>query len=354
VDLIAVGILREGTSTEGETTPIGTGPFRVRVFDRDGEIRLDAFDDYYDGRPVAEGIDIVVAPDAGSREAALEAGEIDLAINTSFTPEALARLGAPGASTRIASGPGGAVSYVAVNTERGPLADERVRKALAYATNRWEVVDALLGGRARVASGPLPPGHWAVAAIEPVPFDPDAARALLDAASGESPLTLEILTSTSAADVAVASVFQESWKRVGVEVRIARAEPAVFFDRLTYGEFDTALHRFTGGNQFTTILKGAFHSRSIHVRGRGGGEINYARFSDDELDALIDRADTSANRTEQRELYAMIQDRIANAAPWIPLWHPDNIAVLGPRVGPIELNPGGDFYCLRAGPIDGS
>jgi ABC-type transport system substrate-binding protein len=146
-------------------------------------------------------------------------------------------------------------------------------------------------------------------------------------------------------------VLQESWAQVGLDTRILSAEPAVFFDRLTYGDFATAIHRFTGGNQFTTIFKGAFHSRAIHVRGHRGGEINYARFSDPQVDALIDRAETDAPRSERLGLYGEIQRRIATASPWIPLWHPDNVAVVGPRVGPFALNSGGDFYCLRSGPL---
>jgi peptide/nickel transport system substrate-binding protein len=351
VDLVAVGILPEGSSPDPHSMPIGTGPFHVAMFDRDGEMRLDAFDGYFAGRPVAEGIDIHVLADAVSREAALTAGEIDVAINTYFTPESLARLGAPERSTRVQSSPGGAVHYVALNVEKGPLADTRVRRALAHAINRLEIIDALFGGRAQLASGPLPPNHWAAASMAPTHFDPDMARHLVHEALGGAEVTVEILTPTGPADIMLASVFQESWRRIGVNAHVTSAEPAVFFDRLTYGDFAAGLHRFTGGNQFTTIFKGAFHSRAVHFRDRGGGEINYARFSDSETDALIDRADVSSDRAERLALYAEIQRRIASAAPWIPLWHPDNIAVLGPRVGALDLNSGGDFYCLRGGPL---
>jgi peptide/nickel transport system substrate-binding protein len=349
VDFVAVGIIP--ADTNAETSPIGTGPFLVETFDRDGAIRLDAFDSGVSGRPATDGLDLLVIPDATTREAALIADEVDLAINTAFTPEAITRLGAPGSATRIVTAPGGAVHYVALNVEAAPLVDVRVRRALALAINRREIANTLLGGRARISAGPLPPNHWAAASIEPPPFDPDLARTLVHDAGGSAQRAFEVLTLTNASDVAIATVFQESWKRIGIDVRIVSAEPAVFFDRLTYGDFAAALHRFTGGNQFTTIFKGAFHSRSIHVRGKDGGEINYARFSDPDVDALVDRADLSSNRDERTSLYADVQRRIAQAAPWIPLWHPDNVAVVGPRVGAIELNSGGDFYCLRGGPL---
>src|SRR5207249_4698523 len=122
-------------------------------------------------------------------------------------------------------------------------------------------------------------------------------------------------------------------------------------DRLTYGDYAVALHRFTGGNQFTTIFKGAFHSRAIHSRGAPGGELNYARLRDRALDALIDRADLSRDLDERVRLYGEIQERIADTMPWILLWHPDAVAVLGNRVKALDLNAGGDFYCLRGGAL---
>jgi peptide/nickel transport system substrate-binding protein len=349
VDFVAVGVIPEGT--DATVSPIGTGPFRVATFDRDSDMQLDAFDGYYAGRPTADGIDILVIQDALSREAALDTGEADIAINTGFAPESHARLSAPEAPTRLISSPGGAIQYVALNVEKAPLTSAGTRQALAMGIDRRGIVEALLGGRAQIAVGPLPLTHWAAAPIQPVPFNPDRARALLREANEAAPLSIELLTQTSPADVALATVFQESWKRIGIETRIARTEPAVFFERLRFGDFSAALHRFTGGNQFTTIFKGAFHSRSIHVRNHDEGEINYARFSDSMTDELIDRADVTANPQEQVELYAEIQERIAASHAWIPLWHPDNIAILGSRMGSVELNSGGDFYCLRTGPL---
>lgn len=347
VDLIAVGVLRAGSGEEAATAPIGTGPFRVASFDRDGDLLLEAFDGYFNGRPPAPRLRVRVVADPATREAALAAGEVDLAINTQLSPEALERLAAPDANTRVLSSPGGGVKFVALNVEAEPLRDPRVRRALAHAVDRESVVAALLGGRAIIASGPLPPGHWARAEIAPVPFDPNASRRLL-AETGARP-AVELMVVGSRADVIVASVIQEAWRAIGVETRIVEVEPAVFFERLTYGDFGAALHGFTGGNQFTTIFKGAFHSRAIHRRGQPGGEINYARFADRELDALIDEADLERDPDRQRERFHQVQRHIAEAAPWIFLWHSNNTSVLGARVADFEVNRGGDFYALRTG-----
>jgi ABC-type transport system substrate-binding protein len=337
VDLVAVGVVPEGAGPETAREPVGTGPFRVAgAYAGEGDLRLDAFVDHFKGRPGVDGIDLRVIRDAPARVAALRAGEVDLAINAGLSSDALAGLGD---DTRIVTAPGGGVQFVVLNAERPPLGDPRVRRALSLAVDRDEIVATYLGGRARVAAGPLPPGHWAAAPIEPPAHHPDLAGRLIDEA-GARGTRLELMALPGATDQAVAAILAESWRRIGVETTVVPVEAAVFFERLTYGEFGAALHRFTGGNQFTTIFKGAFHSRAIHRRGTVGGELNYGRFADPEIDALIDRADLERD-------YAEVQRRIVDATPWLFLWHPDNVAVAGPRVGPFQMDRGGDFYFLR-------
>jgi peptide/nickel transport system substrate-binding protein len=337
VDLVAVGIVPDGAGPELDRAPVGTGAFRLAApYAGEGRLELAAFADHWRRAPAIGSLEVRVVSDAATRETALLAGEVDLAIGTAFAPEALRRMDGP---LRVTSRPGGGIQYLAFNTEREAVSTPEFRRALTQALDRQAMVEALLGGRGRVAAGPLPPGHWAGDVLVPLPCDPAAARALARRCS------LDLLTSHGLFERSVAAVVQEAWRPLGVEVRIVAVEPATFAHRLATGQFDVALHRFTGGNQFTTIFKGAFHSQSIHRDGQG--EVNYARYSDPELDEAINAADSTADRTSQRSQYAAIQLRIAAAAPWVPLWHADVVVVANPRLVPIEVNAGGDFFGLR-------
>lgn len=340
VDLVAVGILPEGSGEEATSAPVGTGPFRVATaYPGEGDLRLDAFANYFGGAPKIDGIDVRVIPDAATRAASIESGEVDLVVNPGLAPDALARF------PRVVEAPGGGVQFVVLNTEK--LADPRVRQALALAVDRQQIVSTLLGGRAQLASTPLPPGHWAALEIPQAPYDPDMARRMLGGT-----LRVELMILPTTADRDLAAVLQEFWRAVGVETTIVPAERAVFAERLANGDFVAAIHRFTGGNQFTTIFKGAFHSRSIHDRAGTQGELNYARYADPEFDALVDLADRATDRLQRVALYGDAQRRIAQATPWILLWYPDNVAVAGPRVGEFSLDfatrRGGDFYFMRS------
>ena len=350
VDLVAVGVLPEGSGIESARSPVGTGPFRVAApYAGEGDLSLERFDGAFGGAPSFEGIDVRVMADASTRAAAIEAGEVDLSVNPGFAPDAYARFDGAEGRARVESSPGGGVQFVVLNTERPGLADVLVRRALALAVDRELVVRKLLGGRARLASSPLPPGHWAAADIEPLPFEPPLAKRLLADIRSSTPLpSIELMTLPTTADRDLAAVLQESWRTVGVETTIVSVERAVFAERLARGDFGAAIHRFTGGNQFTTIFKGAFHSRSIHDREGTHGELNYARFADAELDAMIDAADLSSYRDVRISVYAAIQWRIVDEVPWILLWHPDNVAVAGPRVGPFALDRSGDFFFVKS------
>lgn len=349
VDLVAVGIIPDGSGERAATHPVGTGPFRlIDDYPGEGDLKLQAFDRYFGGRPSADSLAVRIIPDGAVLSASIEAREVDLAVNPPLAPEALSRLGADGASSRVTTRPGGGVQFVVLNTERPRLDDARVRRALGSALDRAAILDALLGGRGRLTDSPLPPGHWAYSAM-PAPGTRDD-----DASPGPPPplpARIALLIQSSQFDRDLASVIQDSWNRLGVDTTIVAVDPAAFFERLRYGDFDAAIHRLTGGNQFTTIFKGGFHSRSIHTRGGQAGELNYARFRDPELDDLIERADLEASRDRRIALYAQIQARLRMQMPWILLWTPDNTAVFGPRVREIDLSPGGDYYCLRVGSI---
>lgn len=348
VDLVAVGILPDGSGVEAARSPIGTGPFRLASpYAGEGDLALTAFHGAALAEPAIDGINVRVVTDAASRALALEAGEIDLVVNPGFSPEEYHRFATSVHGARVESTPGGGVQFVVCNTDVAALADARVRRAMALAVDRAGIVANLLGSRARLAVSPLPPGHWAFADVPAVPYDPAAARRLVAESGAATPVRIELMTLPTPADRDLAAVLAESWRAVGIDATPVAVEPAVFVERLANGDFAAALHRFTGGNQFTTIFKGAFHSRSIHDAAGTRGELNYARLRDPELDGWIDAADRTAGRAERVRAYARIQARLNELVPWTLLWHPDTIAIARERVGPFTLDRGGDFGFVR-------
>ncbi len=145
--------------------------------------RLDsvAHDDYWGGNPPLAGINHIAIPDTNSRELALQAGDIDFAINIS--PEGIGVIDSqPGLSTQTA-GIGTSVVMWWVNFERGTLADPVVRQAVAHAIDRRSIADLVApAGTGSYADNLLPEALVTCPGVTGPGFDPLHARELLSQA----------------------------------------------------------------------------------------------------------------------------------------------------------------------------
>src|SRR5271169_6282524 len=136
---------------------------------------------YLGGAPALENVRVRVVPDAIVRALELRKGSADVEIS-SLSSDMIPVL-AKQRDLAVTERPGTNVMYLGFNVNDPLLAHREVRQALAFATDRAEMIRYLLHGEARIAEGLLPPGHWA---YEPnvAQYSLDAARAaqLLDAA----------------------------------------------------------------------------------------------------------------------------------------------------------------------------
>ena len=130
-----------------------TGPYIPTKYTLEERLESVAHDDYWGGKPPLAGINHIAIPDTNSRELALQAGDIDFAINIS--PEGVAILDAqPGLGTQTA-GIGTSVVMWWVNFERGTLADPLVRQAVAHAIDRQSIAGLVAPGGHRIIRGTI-------------------------------------------------------------------------------------------------------------------------------------------------------------------------------------------------------
>lgn len=203
--------------------PVGTGPYRLRTLQRDQRILLEAFDDYWMGRPTARSVEFRQIPELAARAAALRAGDVDLITN--IPPDQVPELRrAPGIDIRSV-----VLANVHVLTfdERGPLmGDKRIRQALGLAIDRQMLVDTLWDGSAVV-----PQGHnyreYGPMFLEgrSLRFDPDAARRLLrEAGYRGQEITYRTMPNYYTNALRAAQVAVEMWRAVGVNARLQVVE----------------------------------------------------------------------------------------------------------------------------------
>jgi peptide/nickel transport system substrate-binding protein len=149
------------------SAPIGTGPFKVLSWHRGEKIRMIANADYWRGPPKLKEVDYEAIADEQTIVTQLRTHEIDLWYNASAALYPSAK-DIPG--TRVFLTPFVWYNQLGFNTSRPPLDDVRVRRALAYATDRPSIIKAVSFGVDTLGDGDQPRGSWA--------YDPHTSAAI--------------------------------------------------------------------------------------------------------------------------------------------------------------------------------
>ena len=341
----SVGIVPRDSDAGISQRPVGSGPFRFVSAVRDEEIVLERNPDYFGGAPAIERVRFRIVPDAIVRALELRKGSADVEIN-SLTPDMSATLAKlPGLA--VDEQPGTPLAYISFNFEDPILAHREVRQALAYATDRASLVKYLLHGQARLATGLLPPNHWAFDPdVAQYGYDPARAEQLLDAARfprGPDGIRfhLALKTSTDESVRLTSAAIADQWKRVGVALDLRPLEFATFFSDISRGSFQLYTLRWVGANNDPDIFEYVFGSRKIPPDG-----ANRGRYRNPALDSLLDSARVEMDQEKRKAILWQIQKIVAEDEPYINLWYPDNVCVHRTRLTDIVIPPGGDYEFL--------
>ena len=345
------GILARPPPGHELDVPLGAGAFVLESSDRDRwRFRPNPF--HFRGAPSAKRLTVKVIRDDNSRLLALVGGSADLTQNT-VSPLLLDAV-AKQNRLRVETGPSSIYTYLGVNCDDPILRDVRVRKAIAYAIDREKIIRTKFGGRAVLASGFLPPFHWAYAAdTEKYPYDPQKSRALLDEAGLKDPdgngprprLTLVYKTSSNHFRIAIAQVIAAQLAEVGIEVELRPLEFATFFADVKAGNYQIFSMQIPEISE-PDIYTNFYHSSRVPTRenpDRGG---NRMRYRNPALDALLEQGATDVDRPDRIRDYGEVQRILARDLPTISLWHEDNVAVMNERVTGFRVLPTAYFTSL--------
>jgi peptide/nickel transport system substrate-binding protein len=235
------------------TRPVGNGPFRFGHYVLKTMMRIDANPDYYRGRPRIE--HVVLKFTQGAEMAELLSGNVDILLG------AEAGRFASGSSWRAyygITGVGMGFPYgILWNNGHPRLQDSRVRRALTLAVNRRELARMLkLPESIPIVDGPFTPRQVRRGELpEPLPYDPEQARALFDAAGwrqhggsgmrerGGQAFRFTLLIGGEPGSSQIAVYVQEAWRRVGISADIQTLDGSVLRGRVRDRRFDAFLAR---------------------------------------------------------------------------------------------------------------
>ncbi len=356
-NLVPVAIIPKDSYEAQKDRPLGTGTYRFLSYDSSQQVLdLEAFSDYWEGAPNIKDLRVRVISDPNAMQAELRAGRVDIApLPTSLSPDAIKLLG-DDPRLQVLQFNGSNVNLLTFNTSQGPLDQVKVRQAFAYAINRESMIRDLLLGQAKLAHSILPEESWAYTTGQTYSFDPAMSKRLLDEAGlrdpdGDGPQmrfgkpVVFKVSGSSVAAKSYASVIQNYLKEVGVPVSVETAELNTLFDQLRYGQFQISYGQWVGGNQDPIFYKDLFATSEIPTQERPAR--NRSRYSNKELDALLEEAVNTFNRDRARDLYTRIHEIVSRELPVLPLWYQANMVVAKKTVGNIQVDASGDWGFVR-------
>ena len=356
-NLVPVPIIPKDSYESQKNQPLGTGPFKFIRYDNAQQVcDVEAFSEYWEGAPKLPAVRVRVISDMNAMQAELQAGRVDIApMPTSLSPDAIKRLeGDP--NLQVKAFPGSNVVLLTLNTASPPLDNVKVRQALAYAIDRESLIKSLLMGFGKLAHSIIPEESWAYSTGQTYSYDPARAKRLLDEAGfpdpdGDGPRMrfdkpiVYKLSGSSLAGRQYAGVIQNYLKEVGIPVEIQTPEQNTLFDELRRGNFQVSYTQWVGGNQDPIFYKDLFATSEIPTQTRPSR--NRSRYSNKELDALLDQAVNTFDREKGRELFRQIQEIVSRDVPVFPLWYQSNIVIARKNVQNIQVNASGDWGFVR-------
>jgi len=356
-NLVPVAIIPKDSYESQKTHPLGTGPFKFVSYDNAQQVvDLDRFPQYWEGAPKLETVRVRVISDMNALQAELQSGRVDIApMPTSLSPDAVKRL-EQDPNLQVKTFTGSNVFLLTINTSAPPLDNVKVRQAIAYAIDRETMIRTLLQGLGKPAHSIIPEESWAYSTGQTYSYDPAHAKKLLDEAGfpdpdGDGPRmrfdkpVIYKLSGSSIAGRQYAGVIQNYLKEVGIPVEIQTPEQNTFFDELKRGNFQISYSQWVGGNQDPIFYKDLFATSEIPTETRPSR--NRSRYSNKELDALLDEAVNTFDRQKGLELYKKIQDIVSRDVPVIPLWYGSNVVIAKKNVQNIHVNASGDWGFVK-------
>ncbi|MBI2304543.1 MAG: ABC transporter substrate-binding protein [Chloroflexi bacterium] len=307
-----------------KTKGVGSGPFQFVDWVMDDHITLKKFPGYWEkDLPYLDEIYYRVIPDPTVQVTTLRTGEVD------FLAEVRTQDLGPlkgDSNLNVMVLPGISWMPLYLNHKRADLDKKPLRQAIAYAIDR-EALSKIFNGILPPANAPLTPAIWAFdASVKGYPYDQAQAKAKLTEGGKPEGFKFDVLVSTAhSGAVSVAEAVKNQLAKVGITMNIQLLEQTTVIDRVLKGDADAWLSTTGGGSSDPNYLMMQFFHSSAR--------LNLGRAKDSELDALIEKADTTYAREQARPLYSQMLKKVVDEVhAQIPLLYEMNLQATSKKV----------------------
>ncbi len=340
------------TKTDFGRNPIGMGPYKLQRWTPGQEVVLDSNRDYFENRPYIDRYIYKIIPDPATMFLELQAGGVDIMGLTpiQYTKQTVNDFFRK--NFQKFRYPVFAYTYLGFNLKYPLFKDKRVRQAIAYAVDKSEIVDVVLFGLGRPATGPYVPDTWSYNPnVKAYEYNPDKATHLLAEAGWKDsdgdgildkdgrPFEFTILTNMGNLQrMNTATIIQWRLAKIGIRVEIRALE------------WSTFINEFIDNRRFQAVILGWSigidpDQYDIWYSGKTKKkEFNFVSYRNPEVDALLEKGRRTFNIEERKKAYYRIQEILAEELPYIFLYVPDATPIVHARFKGIKPSPIGIMY----------
>ena len=286
--------------------PVGTGPFILKSWTAGDRMLVERNPNYWNkGHPYLDRVELRPLPDQQSRFASLLSGASDVIWDDETDADNLLRA-QQNPSVKVYTYTGSGVQPYAFNTKVAPFDDVRVRQALVMAIDRKKLSQVLTNGLSRPASNPFGDGSWVKCEDDgALPFDPEQAKQLIK--DYGKPVQFKFIVTATPRGRNTGQVLQQFWKKIGADAEIEQVEQAAIPVRAFARQYQLTPWRIIDFPDPEPIMYQLFHT---------GSPVALANYSNPELDVLLERARSTADRAKRTEDYCAIARIINREAIW--------------------------------------
>lgn len=300
-------------------------------------------------KAILQEVIIKIVKDDATRFAKLLKGEVELVAN-GISRDKLKNFEKEYPGLSLTERPGLNVSYLGFNFRDKTLQDKRVRKAIASAINRDELIRHILQGMAQSSKNFLTQGSpfYNEEIVSPS-YNRELAKKLLDEAGfpvpdgkgHQSRFRLSLKTTNDLTKTNIAQVIAGQLKQVGIDVEVQSLEWGKFKDDVEKGAAQMWLLNWIGYKD-PDIFRYTFSTDNFPPNGGNRGW-----YSNPQLDPLLTEAHKTSDFKKRKALYDQVQKIVAEELPYVFLWHEKNFAIYRNSLKGFQLYADGRLSALK-------
>lgn len=297
-----------------KSEPVGTGAYKYVKWVSGDYVEVEAFDDYFAGKPQIKKIILKSVPEGSSRTMGLEAGDYDMILDPEPIDKKIIQNNSKFSYYETESF---IPNYISINLKNEVLKDKNLRKAIENAIDIQGIIDVAADGDGIPAATLVAPQIFG--ANKEIPWTKkniELAKEYMKKSNYPDGVNLSITIANSSVTKRIAEIIQSNLKEIGINLKIETYDWGVYIDRTGKGQHELAIMGWsnnTGDPDYS--LYPLLHTKSFGPVG------NRSFYSNKELDDLLDLGRITIDSEKREIIYKKAQEIIKDDVPVIPLYY---------------------------------